>query len=211
MNKNKKLIFGFSVLAVVLALGVASSARAALLTRQLEFGMSGSDVSSLQTFLAADPTIYPQGLVTGYFGFLTKAAVSNFQTRNGIAAVGRVGPITLAAINAQLGGGITIGNTAPIISNVNISTNVNSATFHWNTSEPAIGIVYYGTSWMPMTETEHDAIINGNSAKMDSSFRSSQDITISGLQSNTTYYYVIYTKDAGGDATIIWPTTFKTQ
>lgn len=208
---NKKLIFGFSVLATVLVLAAGSTAHAALLTRQLEFGMSGSDVSSLQIFLAADPTIYPQGLVTGYFGLLTRVAVSNFQVRNGISPVGRVGPITLAAINAQMGGGVSVGNTAPIISNVNVSTGVNSATFHWNTNEPAVGIVYYGTSWMPMTETEHDAIINGTSARMDSSLRSSEDITISGLQSNTTYYYVVYTKDAGGDATIIWPATFKTQ
>jgi len=69
--------------------GLAFTANAATLTRQLELGMRGDDVSSLQTFLAQDVTIYPQGLVTGYFGSLTKSAVSNFQARNGISTVGR--------------------------------------------------------------------------------------------------------------------------
>ena len=41
-------------------------ASADALYRQLSIGMSGSDVSSLQTFLATDSTIYPQGLVTGH-------------------------------------------------------------------------------------------------------------------------------------------------
>src|SRR6185436_11962914 len=87
----------FASLAMVALPLVAS---AATLDRQLEFGMSGSDVSTLQTFLALDTSIYPQGLVTGYFGPLTRAAVINFQAKNGIATVGRVGPITLVALNS---------------------------------------------------------------------------------------------------------------
>ena len=36
------------------------------------------DVKILQRFLAKDKKIYPERLVTGYFGVLTKAAVANF-------------------------------------------------------------------------------------------------------------------------------------
>src|SRR6185436_15994829 len=93
-------------LSAVFAFGVPSVSFADTLNRELQKGMSGSDVSALQTFLAQDNTIYPQGLVTGYFGPLTFSAVSNFQSRNGIATVGRVGPITLAEINRQMASGM---------------------------------------------------------------------------------------------------------
>ncbi|MEK7630416.1 MAG: peptidoglycan-binding protein, partial [Patescibacteria group bacterium] len=64
------------------------------LTRELAMGDEGDDVKTLQSFLAADPSLYPEGLITGYFGGLTKAAVQKFQTRHGISPVGRVGPMT---------------------------------------------------------------------------------------------------------------------
>ena len=69
------------------------------LTRQLQEGMQGNDVQALQQMLATDPEIYPEGLVTGYFGSMTKRAVQKFQQRAGIDQVGRVGPQTLARIN----------------------------------------------------------------------------------------------------------------
>jgi peptidoglycan hydrolase-like protein with peptidoglycan-binding domain len=47
--------------------------------------------------------VYPERLVTGYFGNLTKSAVSRFQELNGLAAVGRVGPLTLKKLNELLG------------------------------------------------------------------------------------------------------------
>ncbi len=44
---------------------IVTTVHADTLTRQLEEGNSGADVTSLQTYLAKDPTIYPQGLITG--------------------------------------------------------------------------------------------------------------------------------------------------
>jgi peptidoglycan hydrolase-like protein with peptidoglycan-binding domain len=73
--------------------------------------MSGADVSSLQTFLEKYRTIYPQGMVTGYYGNLTKIAVTNFQKRNNILAIGRVGPVTLLALNAQMKSGTPVSST----------------------------------------------------------------------------------------------------
>ncbi|MFN7088787.1 MAG: peptidoglycan-binding domain-containing protein, partial [Candidatus Paceibacteria bacterium] len=35
-----------------------------------------------------DPTLYPEGLVTGYFGTLTEQAVKNFQCRYNIVCGG---------------------------------------------------------------------------------------------------------------------------
>lgn len=78
---------------------------AVALTRQLQEGMRGDDVKILQQALATDPEIYPEGLVTGYFGSLTREAVRRFQERAGIEQVGRVGPQTLWRVNEILNEG----------------------------------------------------------------------------------------------------------
>lgn len=72
------------------------------LMKQLREGMSGDDVKLLQEILATDPEIYPEGLVTGYFGHLTGKAVKKFQQKAGIEQVGIVGPKTLSKINEIL-------------------------------------------------------------------------------------------------------------
>lgn len=69
------------------------------LVRNLREGMSGDDVRLLQEALATDPAIYPEGLVTGYFGPLTAKAVRNFQKKANIEQVGQVGPQTRAKLN----------------------------------------------------------------------------------------------------------------
>jgi len=72
------------------------------LIRQLRKGMTGEDVRTLQEILATDPEIYPEGLITGYFGILTEKAVKKFQKIAGIEQVGIVGPKTLSKINELL-------------------------------------------------------------------------------------------------------------
>lgn len=185
-------------------------ASADTLYRQLQVGSTGADVSSLQSFLASDPAIYPQGTVSGYFGFLTKAAVSNFQSRNGLPAVGRVGPATLPVINAQMAG--NVGNTtkAPIISSARVDANRNSATVIWATNEDARGVVYYSTSPLTTYEGENSVSVSGTSAMTDTNFHSSQSVAISGLQANTTYYYLVHTTDQTGNVSVTWPATFRT-
>lgn len=199
------------MLALVFAVS-AQVASAQVLTRQLEVGMSGADVTALQTFLAKDPSLYPQGLVTGYFGFLTKAAVSNFQSRNGIAAVGRVGPQTLPVLNAQMATGATGGvTTAPIISSVSVNSTRNNATVNWATNEAARGVVYYSSSPLITYERENSVDVSGTSAQTDSAARSTQSVALAGLQPNTTYYYLIYTTDQDGNVSVTWPNSFRTN
>lgn len=72
------------------------------LTRRLWRGMTNEDVTLLQEMLATDPEIYPEGLITGYFGPLTERAVKKFQKKMGVEQVGVVGPKTLAKINELL-------------------------------------------------------------------------------------------------------------
>ncbi len=81
-------------------------------------GSEGSEVTALQTFLAKDPTLYPEGLITGYYGSLTEAAVKRFQQKHNIVSAGtplttgygQVGPATRAKLNALL---TTTSSTPP--------------------------------------------------------------------------------------------------
>jgi hypothetical protein len=96
--------------AVVSATVSASSATTAIVrpytfTTPLYFGLRGAAVTELQKFLTQDPSLYPEGLVTGYFGQRTELAVRRFQKRYGLAqegdpAFGFVGPKTRAKLNS---------------------------------------------------------------------------------------------------------------
>ncbi len=78
----------------------------------LWFGMRNKQVKCLQEFLKSQgEEIYPEGLVTGYFGPLTKAAVIRFQEKYNLEILvpyglkngtGFVGPRTRAQINKIL-------------------------------------------------------------------------------------------------------------
>ncbi len=204
-------ILTMSIIGVVslLMFGLAMTASAATLTRELQVGSTGQDVSDLQIFLAKDSTIYPQGLVTGYFGSLTASAVSNFQARNGIANVGRVGPVTLAALNVQMNG----DNFSPSMNSVNINPSNTTANISWNTNENSAGVAYYSTSPLSMVEGSPTTgvTIGGTSLLVNTNLQSSHSATISNLNSNTTYYYVIYARDSAGNEAITWPSTFHTS
>lgn len=79
-----------------------SLASSVKLLRQLRQGMSGEDIRTLQALLATDLSIYPDGLITGFYGPKTRAAIIRFQLAHGLSGVGTVGPLTLAALNAYL-------------------------------------------------------------------------------------------------------------
>lgn len=65
---------------------------------RLRLGSEGDEVRALQELLKRDPSIYPEGLVTGYFGPRTAEAVKRFQARHGLESLGEVGPLTRAKI-----------------------------------------------------------------------------------------------------------------
>jgi peptidoglycan hydrolase-like protein with peptidoglycan-binding domain len=177
-------------------------------------GDSNSQVSALQTFLAADSSIYPEGLVTGYYGSLTVAAVERYQCKNGIVCqgspsttgYGRVGPATLAKIQLQLGNGNGVSLppvgfptgtdlNAPILSQPTVVTTQTTAALHWSTSENARSHVMYSTAKPNLGIGGFD----GLTSVYDSTFDTSSDVNISGLAPNTTYYYVLESDDASGN------------
>ncbi len=221
-NVTRNLVLSIIGIVSMFTLALVSSASAATISRTLDLGSSGADVSSLQVYLATDSNLYPSGLVTGYYGQLTKAAVERYQTREGIVTsgtpattgYGRVGPTTRASLNAKMNGtSVNTGGTSPSIYSTSVGTTNNSATINWNTNENSSAIVYYGTSFPSMVEGSPTTgvTIGGSSMLAHSDLRSSHSATLNSLSSNTMYYYVLYVRDAEGNESISWPATFRTN
>lgn len=104
---------------------VVSSSNCPLIGRVLKLGSSGDDVTRLQRFLAVDPSIYPEAVISGYYGSLTESAVKRWQTKFNIVSSGDAastgfgvaGPRTAAAISLQCSSGYTIGGnvSSPVV------------------------------------------------------------------------------------------------
>jgi len=80
--------------------------------------------------------------------------------------------------------------TPPVITNVtNTAPTHNSATIMWDTDEPSDSLVKYGT-------------VSGsyNKSKSDAAYVTSHSIELTGLESNTTYYYVVNSTDPSGNS-----------
>jgi len=90
-------------------------------TRALSIGSRGDDVRKLQEYLSQDSEVYPEKLITGYFGPLTEKAVQNFQKKNkiissgapGITGYGIFGPQTRAKVQEIVQQGAGVSGVAP--------------------------------------------------------------------------------------------------
>lgn len=92
---QKRFIAVFLVLAMIFPL-VAFAAPIPLGSRTMEKKMEGEDVLQAQTLLAG--LGYYTGKLDGKFGNGTHRSVIQFQRRNGLAADGKIGPVTLAKL-----------------------------------------------------------------------------------------------------------------
>lgn len=213
------------VLAVSIPFAETASAQSfAPITAQAGPGSRGTHVTNIQVFLASNPSFYPQGLITGYFGSLTQAAVQRFQAFYGIVSsgtpgttgYGRVGPVTMAKMNALIAGGnVSTDVSAPYISGVTVSPSNVGATINWFTNEVSTDRLYYDV--MPIRFVEGDInsngflVLSGQAGSTSVDLSTSHTGTISGLAPNTTYYYLIVSKDPAGNVSMSLPgATFRT-
>ncbi|MBY0294075.1 peptidoglycan-binding protein [Patescibacteria group bacterium] len=210
-----KNAIGLSTAALGLsALMLATPALAATISTQMDIGAKGGDVTTLQQTFATDASIYPQGLVTGYFGSLSAAATSRFQAKYGLPQVGRVGPMTIAKFNEVYGAGVST-NSAPLFSNVSLAANNSGMTVMWSTTQPSTGTVYYSTS--PIIVSEPTApgqplgVTGTNLQTSTAASNTSNSVTLTNLTGNTTYYYMIQAVNASGQVSVTWPATFTTN
>ncbi len=223
---HKRILYTGIVVAILFAsLIIGVNTVSAAIISQLDLGDRGSEVTELQTYLAKDVSIYPEGLVTGYFGQLTKAAVERFQTAQGIVSAGtpattgygRVGPVTMARINSLLGSG-GVGapvswDSSPILSTPSVQVSSNSATVTWTTNEPTQGQVYYNNVplvFYEATGPRQQPFVSGAFSN-DGGGLYNHSITIQNLQPNTTYYYLTRAVDNSSNMSMTWPSTFKTN
>jgi LPXTG-site transpeptidase (sortase) family protein len=85
---------------------------AATFLRTLSVGSVGADVVALQSALEQRGLLeLPPGVTNGFFGALTSAAVSKYQSSEGLPMVGIFGPQTRARLNSQLAGNPVLPST----------------------------------------------------------------------------------------------------
>jgi peptidoglycan hydrolase-like protein with peptidoglycan-binding domain len=233
MQRNKsffKPIF-LATTTLLLAPSLAFAAFAQINT-QLDIGETNADVTRLQTFLASNPAVYPEGLITGYYGPLTRSAVERFQAMENIVnsgtavstGFGRVGPSTLAKLNQIIASGSWTGGSTGTAGDVsgpqflNLTKNIGntSATFTWTTNEPATAKMFYDTNYVRMNEGNIDSTGFGSITGMtnfgtDNQLRTTQSVTLTNLQPNTVYYYTPVATDANGNVSVVGPNdSFRT-
>jgi peptidoglycan hydrolase-like protein with peptidoglycan-binding domain len=248
----KKTILTLVVAVVLVAptISLADTAAASSFAH-LGLGSRGTNVTALQTLLATDATIYPEGTVSGYLGQLTVKAIKRFQLKNGLTQTGAVGPLTLIKLQALLAvtqspttipstpvttptppatttvpttpaatttpvvatttpttpaPAASTDTTAPSISYISAlnPTNQSSSVINiiWNTNEMATTKVYFSTATPIVLATASSTAVSGLSYQ--------HAVTISGLQYNTGYNFVIESADAAGNKTQTQSQTFHT-
>ncbi len=212
MTKHINLIAGALLAALAIAACTLLLARPAhaLITTSLEPGSSGPAVIELQSFLARDSSVYPEGIISGYYGTLTTSAVERFQCQNEIVCsgsvattgYGRVGPTTLARIQSlalQTPGIPNTGGTsdviapdarAPYISPETVTVSSTTALIHWTTSESSLNSVLYASEW---------PFYLGTAASESSGIGMNANVVLSGLLPNHTYRYVRQSVDMAGN------------
>ncbi len=212
--KQQGMAFALAIALSVIVLFGAQSASA--LSTSLSAGASGSEVTELQSFLAEDVSIYPEGIISGYYGPLTVAAVQRFQCKQAIVCsgsaattgYGRVGPATLAKINSLQGVSSVPGipNTggdaaAPFMTPETVGVSSTTAVIRWSTAEPALNSVLLGQFW---------PFYLGTAQSASSGIGMSANVIITGLQPNRTYHYVRQSVDMAGNVQWDFGGTFTT-
>lgn len=86
-------------------IGASGSVTAQLVSKNLALGDRNDEVNTLQQLLAQDTGVYPEGIVSGFFGPATQRAVKRFQAKYGITQLGNVGPQTRAKLQELFGVG----------------------------------------------------------------------------------------------------------
>lgn len=81
---------------------VLGSQSTPVLTQSLQYGDTNTDIEKVQKLLATDPSIYPYGVASGFFGPKTQEAIRNFQARFGLDTVGVIGPATKSLLELFL-------------------------------------------------------------------------------------------------------------
>jgi len=129
--------------------------------RTLVVGSTGSDVKCLQSILnrsaatqVATTGAGSPGNETTYFGQKTLAAVRLYQAAKGFTPANQVGPLTRAALNAEIGGGVV--NPPPVPTGAGLTVQLAS-------NNPAAGTVILKQGLAPLAKF---TFVNGDNAEV---------------------------------------------
>jgi peptidoglycan hydrolase-like protein with peptidoglycan-binding domain len=166
----------------------------------VQYGSTGSQVKTLQTYLN---TLLGAGLtVDGSFGPATQKAVKSYQTSKGLSVDGICGPNTWAALEADMGGGVTStlsigsGKYAPGTLSEGSSYSINgTVTSNYTITSVTIGIYDANGNATSYVKTVQPKTYSYNIYGVDSSIKFGK---LSGSENGTTYYFRVTASDASG-------------
>jgi|GEM_PF-1547945 len=120
---KKILFFTIALWLIIFNFAVADST--CNFYRSLSLGSRGDDVKCLQAYLQKEGFFSYTGGLTGYFGPVTKSAVSKWQAKNGVSpSLGYFGPISRAKYKEI----VVLNNNFPPITTIPISSTVSLPT-----------------------------------------------------------------------------------
>lgn len=212
-NKSNLSAAAIFTAAFILTLSFGAGQADAAITSELQLGSKGAQVTQLQQFLALNTKVYPAGLVTGYFGPMTQAAVMQFQANYDISQVGRVGPVTMARINAVMNAGQGLDIDGPSISALTLQTSNYSTALSLNSDSNVRAKVFYSTQPLQVQEASYSftAPVIGGLAVESAAVATSQNLSLTNLSSNTLYYYLVQATDLSGNVSVTRQSTFQTK
>jgi phosphodiesterase/alkaline phosphatase D-like protein len=86
--------------------------------------------------------------------------------------------------------------------------------FTWTTPEPTQGQVYWDNTPLQFNEAtgpRQQPYVSGNLALDAGGLQTNHTVTVSNLQANTTYYYLVRGVDNVGNMSMVWPSSFRTS
>lgn len=193
-----------------------------IFTKYLRRGLKNVEIENLQAFLKEFPDIYPEGLLTGYYGELTERAVRKFQKKYGEDDDGKIGPKTRKLLNWRIQELLTQGagnsgkippgllhalgiqkkiatstppildTTPPIISDINATDIASTTTSIVWTTNEVADSLVSYATSSPIASENKTEISN-------SSYVTNHNIGLIDLTASTTYYYMITSKDSSNN------------
>ncbi len=165
-----KKIFFIGMFLLLLACFGNANASACPFTKELSKGVTHQEIAELQRFLSNDSSIYPEKIVSGYYGSLTVNAVKRFQEKAGLLESGNVDLATIGALCvvfdqfvSQTGGysepaKVTAGTTTTPAK----TTNTQSSSFSVGSSCPFDRELSLGSKGNAVTELQKFLSMDGS-------------------------------------------------
>ena len=206
---------------------------APIFTKSLRKGLKDVETENLQAFLKEFPDIYPEGLITGYYGELTERAVRKFQKKHGEDDDGIIGPKTRKLLNWRIQELLTQGagnsgkippgllhapgiwkkiatstppvldTTPPVISDINATSITATTTSIIWTTSEVANSLISYATSSPITPENKTDV-------SDSNYVTNHDIDLMNLTASTTYYYMITSKDSSNNTATSTEYSFTT-